>query len=52
MLKKIAAKYGQDWCLQEARPVIINEGLNADAQVGYNYRMTCLNSLSALIPNL
>ena len=44
----LAKSFSQDWILQEYIPVV-NNHYTVDKK-GYNYRMCCLNSLSAVMP--
>ena len=44
----LAKNFSQDWILQEYIPVV-NNHYTVDKK-GYNYRMCCLNSLSAVMP--
>ena len=44
----LAQSFKQDWIMQEYIPVV-NNHYTVDKK-GYNYRMCCLNSLSAVMP--
>lgn len=49
-VKELAEKFKADWIMSSFIPRVV-EMFNVDKQ-GYNYRMCCLFSLQAVIPNL
>lgn len=48
MAAKLADNFSKDWILEQFLPKVVNQ-IVVDKK-GYNYRMACLYSLSAVLP--